>query len=261
MALFPSNPVNGQTTTVNGITYTYNTAQTAWIRTTVVLTELVDLSILGNLSVAGNANVGNIGTTQLISNATTGTAPFVVSSTTKVANLNADTVDGYDTAMAKVANSIAVRNTDGNLAANFFIGNGSQLTGIITSVSNVTNGTSNLNIATSGGNVTTSVGGNANILVVTGTGANVNGTLTATGNVTLSGANISLGGISNVKITGGANGQVVTTDGSGNLSFQSPATGGNLTVYTRAGGPVLVPIVFRFLNVIGRSGNVAVPIT
>jgi hypothetical protein len=54
----------------------------------------------GVLSVTGNANVGNIGTArvlasanitapQLISNVSTGTAPLVVSSTTQVANLNA----------------------------------------------------------------------------------------------------------------------------------------------------------------------------
>jgi hypothetical protein len=33
MALFPSSPTNGQTTIVNGITYTYDSTQTAWVRT------------------------------------------------------------------------------------------------------------------------------------------------------------------------------------------------------------------------------------
>ena len=33
MSLWPVSPTNGQTTTVNGIVYTYNTTQTAWVRT------------------------------------------------------------------------------------------------------------------------------------------------------------------------------------------------------------------------------------
>ena len=41
---------------------------------------------------------GNIRGTQFISTASTGTAPFQVSSTTKVVNLNADLLDGYDSA-------------------------------------------------------------------------------------------------------------------------------------------------------------------
>lgn len=47
----------------------------------------------GGLSLTGNAQV-----VQLTSTATTGTAPLVVSSTTKVENLNADLLDGYDSA-------------------------------------------------------------------------------------------------------------------------------------------------------------------
>jgi hypothetical protein len=57
------------------------------------------LNSTGNASISGNANIGNIGTgrilasgnittTQLISNIATGTAPFVVTSNTQVANLN-----------------------------------------------------------------------------------------------------------------------------------------------------------------------------
>jgi hypothetical protein len=46
--------------------------------------------------------------------------------------------------------------------------------------SNIANGTSNVSIATSNGNITASVGGNANIVVVTGTGVNVAGTIAGT---------------------------------------------------------------------------------
>lgn len=61
--------------------------------------------------------------------------------------------------------------------------------------------------------------------------ANISGNLRVIGNVNASGsANIFLGTVSNVKITGGLNGYVLTTDGSGNLSWQAGGgSGGNGT--------------------------------
>lgn len=47
---------------------------------------------------------------------TTGTPPLVVASATKVANLNADMVDGYDSSLTDTANTIAVRNSSKNIA-------------------------------------------------------------------------------------------------------------------------------------------------
>ncbi len=64
---------------------------------------------------------GNIRGTQFISTASTGTAPFQVSSTTKVTNLNADLLDGYDTSTSSAANTVAVRDSSGNISANKFI--------------------------------------------------------------------------------------------------------------------------------------------
>jgi hypothetical protein len=56
--------------------------------------------------------------------------------------------------------------------------------------------------------------------------ANVTGNLRVTGNVNFTGsANITLGTISNVKISGGVNGYVLTTDGLGNLSWQAGGGG------------------------------------
>jgi hypothetical protein len=149
-----------------------------------------NLNTGGALSVTGNANVGNLGTArilatanitapQLISNTSTGTSPILVSSTTLVANLNADLLDGYNSATANTANTVAIRNADGNLSANYFIGNGAFLTGIDTSL--IANGNSNVSVAANG-NVTISVAGNAGIATFTGTGANIAGTLNVTGN-------------------------------------------------------------------------------
>jgi hypothetical protein len=50
-------------------------------------------------------------------------------------------------------------------------------------------------------------------------------------NVTYSGGNLSLGNIANVKLTGGSNGQFLTTDGNGNLSWTSSSGSGNISVF------------------------------
>ena len=67
---------------------------------------------------------------------------------------------------------------------------------------------------------------NLNTFSIIGTGnINIQGNLTI-GNNGL----VNLGSVNNVKINGGANGQVLSTDGAGNLSwvFQSGGGGGNL---------------------------------
>jgi hypothetical protein len=58
MSLFPASPTNGQTTTVNGTLYTYNSAQTAWIRTNAAFTNA--LVVNGNISVSGSLTSGNL---------------------------------------------------------------------------------------------------------------------------------------------------------------------------------------------------------
>lgn len=58
--------------------------------------------------------------------------------------------------------------------------------------------------------------------------ANIAGNLRVSGNVNFTGAaNITLGTIANLKISGGTNGDVLTTDGLGNLSWQTGGGGGN----------------------------------
>ena len=51
----------------------------------------------------------------------------------------------------------------GNVAGNYFIGNGSQLTGI--DATSIQNGTSNVRVLTSGGNVSVGIGGTSNVAV------------------------------------------------------------------------------------------------
>jgi hypothetical protein len=65
-----------------------------------------------------------------------------------------------------------------------------NLTWTTADTSRILNGTSNVSIPTPNGNVNTSVNGVANVFVVTATGANVTGTLDATGNLTAANANL-----------------------------------------------------------------------
>jgi|688.fasta_scaffold01024_7 hypothetical protein len=86
-----------------------------------------------------------------------------------------------------------------NVSANFFTGNGIYLTGITTA--GLSNGNSNVNIPSANGNINFSAVGNANVVVITGTGANISGTANVTGN--LSAGNITAGAGSGGSITGG----------------------------------------------------------
>jgi hypothetical protein len=55
----------------------------------------------------------------------------------------------------------------GNVAGNYFLGNGSQLTGIAaTSAQSIANGTSNITISTASGNIEFAIGGVANTMVL-----------------------------------------------------------------------------------------------
>jgi hypothetical protein len=147
-------------------------------------------NVTGTLEVTGRViATGNISGTQLISNVTTSTAPLVVSSTTVVANLNADLLDGFNTATANTASTVAVRDANGNIAANFFIGSGNNLSNI--QGANVIGTVANANFAMStlaaqtAGTVTTgpqpniTTVGTLTFLTVTGN-ANVGGLISPT---------------------------------------------------------------------------------
>ena len=80
-----------------------------------------------------------------------------------------------------VAGSLVV---SGNITADYFVGNGSALTGIVaTTGSRVENGNSNINIPAAGSNIFVTVNGTGNIVVFANTGAYVAGEVSATGNI------------------------------------------------------------------------------
>jgi hypothetical protein len=152
------------------------------------------VNIAGTLNATGNANLQNLGTArvlatanvtspQLISNIATGTAPLVVTSTTRVANLNVN--------YANVADFISVAAGTGNnflIFANAATGNISELTstGLTANLSNnsITATTfvgalsGAATSATTAGTVTTAAQGNITSVGTLST-LGVNGTVTA----------------------------------------------------------------------------------
>jgi len=198
--------------------------------------------VVGNLSVSGNSSVtGNFTANNI-------TANNALSSNT--ANITSNLVAGNVTSNALTAGRITVADTNGRLtdSANLLFdsfwnrlttGEGNFTANLIAAnltSNNLSNG--RIVFSNTGGqlvdastftfDVATNIlaVGNANI----GAFANVTGNLTA-GNITTTGtANIgtlsmvgtsNLGPIGNVTITGGSNGQVITTNGTGGLSFVS----------------------------------------
>jgi hypothetical protein len=183
------------------------------------------------LRVGGNIlSTNTIQANVLVSNVATGTAPLIVTSTTKVENLSVET-----------ANNATFANTATNANIAITVSNAAQPN--ITSVGNLTSLNVAGNIVVTGrGNIT----GNLNVGNLDTNGTLISTTINATGNTTVGGvlqvgvagslkvlgnlntsasSNVFLGDVSNIHITGGLNGYVLSTDGAGNLSWT--AGGGN----------------------------------
>jgi cytoskeletal protein CcmA (bactofilin family) len=132
----------------------------------------------GNVALAWKEDQGLFAVYSTTSNSNTnGNTVVTAYSTFKAGNILADSslsVNGT----ANISGNI---NTSANVNAGYFIGNGSQLTGLSTSI--VYNGSSNVSIASSGGNITLSVAGNSNVLSISGAGANITGYANVSGNI------------------------------------------------------------------------------
>jgi hypothetical protein len=112
-----------------------------------------NLRTAGQVSATANVIGGNIISGALVQGA----------NVSAIANVQAGNVN--TTGLVSATGNIT---SVGNVAGNFFIGNGSQLTGLSlgVSVTKIVNGTSNVEINATGGNVAFTVGGVANVIVV-----------------------------------------------------------------------------------------------
>ena len=102
--------ITGATVITGAITANVGTASTSTSTGAVIVT--------GGIGASGAVNAGaNVTTTgSFVSTVTTGTPPIYISSTTLVTNLNADLVDGYNTATSNTVNTLVVRDSAGNVA-------------------------------------------------------------------------------------------------------------------------------------------------
>ena len=185
-----------------------------------------------------------------------GSSGLTFDSTTTTLTAN-NVVVSSDANLGSVSNVTITGGTSGQYLQTDGAGNLSWSTVVTGSTSNISNGNSNVDIPSANGNVTVSSAGNANVVVVTGTGVNVAGTLNATGNA-------------NVGNIGATNG--VFTNVSGNGSALSSITGANVTgqvanalvagtVYTNAQPNITSVGTLTDLNVSGNAifgGNLTV---
>jgi len=223
-------------------------------------------NIPGTANVTGNANVGNLGTAQVlasanittpqfISNIATGTAPLVVTSTTRVANLNVDqsnianyanvltqgTGTFYPTmaSASSTANYQLVSNANlsfsaatGTLSATLFAGNGSSLSAI--AGPNVTGIVANANVSTYEVVTNQSTG----IYYPTFVNANTTGNYQLASNTTIS-ANLANGALIATTFVGNILGNIggILANGTSNVSI--PTVNGNINL-TAAGNTTMI---------------------
>jgi hypothetical protein len=144
-----------------------------------------NVHITSNVTVAGDAYATYFrGNGALLTGITVGTASNIGYGNSSVAigslggNVNV-TVANTNVA-SFTPNGLAVA---GNVSANYFLGNGALLTGVITSVANINSGSSNVTVTSSGGPITVGVGGQSNIAVFSTANVSLSRDLSITGNI------------------------------------------------------------------------------
>jgi hypothetical protein len=243
----------------------------------------------GALSVTGNANTGNLGTATAI--ITTGNITTINSGLIQNGNSNVTiTANANITFTAKSNATMIVSDTGANItgtaniSGNANVGNLGTAQVLATAnitapqlISNVATGTAPLVVtstttvanlsaatATTAGTVTTAAQPN---ITSTGTLTNltVSGNANIAGNINFTGTKANLGSNANLTITGGSSGQLLSTDGSGNLSWASQgsiiggAAGSNTQIQYNALGLLAASANFTFnyaTNALTVTGNI-----
>lgn len=227
------------------------------------------LTVVGNAVISNINSTGTITGSRLVATVATGTSPLLVSSTTVVANLNADRIDGFDASVASSANTVVVRDANGNIAGNTITGNTVVatvgLTGTLTTAAqpNITS-VGTLTGLTSSGNITA-----ANIVastgVFTGNGSgltNLNATNISTG-VLPAGR---LSGTYSISITGAAaTAATVTTAAQPNITsvgtLTSLAVTGNITAANITASTHIIRSITTGISAAGSTQGTATLLT
>ena len=237
----------------------------------------VNANLSANLG-AGNAFVtGTIRVPTLFANVADGTAPLTINSTTRVANLNVDYANVSDYTVVKNTTTgtyypvLSSDVTDGNYqfsgnsTLSYNVGTGTlsagKLTGTLTT-------SAQPNITSLGRITSLTAGGSSANTVIDSSGVNANGIVTSTdlkvenpsfaagsGNVNfIKTANVQLGAVANLHISGGTPGDFIQTDGAGVLTFAKPKANITTTVTNFVSGSGF-EIVTDFTNALYPSGK------
>lgn len=171
----------------------------------------------------GNGLVVNnvVSALRFTSTVSTGTAPFIVTSTTPVANLSVETAgtvrNGAQPNITSVGTLTSLVVSGNANVGNLGVGGSFSLSG------NFSAG----NISTPGQTNTTGLTVTGNATFTNNAIVSPSGTLRINGNVNAgNAANVYLGTVSNIHIDGGINGYVLSTDGAGGLSWTAQSGGG-----------------------------------
>lgn len=145
-----------------------------------------NLLTVGQISATGNITGGNVlGGANVNATTHTGTTVSVSGNVTGGNILTAGIISAGGNVTGGNILTAGLISATGNVSGNFFLGNGSQLTGLsaAVSVTKIVNGTSSANIDSSGGDLTVRVNGTANVMVVGQTSTTV-ANLSVTNNIT-----------------------------------------------------------------------------
>jgi len=181
----------------------------------------------GNVTIAGQANITSVGTLTSLNVSGNVTAARFIGSGTSLSNINGSNVVGQvfeslytGTVLTNAQPNIRSLGTLVNLtvSGNVILGNVSNV--------HVYGGNSGQVLTTNGSGNLTWENAPASVTATYVT-ANYQPNITSTGTLTVLTVNgiSTLGNVGNVKITGGSNGYVLSTDGSGNLSWASGSSG------------------------------------
>lgn len=212
----------------------------------------------GNLSIpVGVANIGNITAANISAGNITSA---IISATGNISGPNIIASIISITATMSATGNITGGNilttglisATGNVTGNYFIGNGSQLTGI--TVAKIANGTSEVNLPIASGNANITIDGASNVAVFSTTGEYITGLLSASGNVTggnLIGQNLTAG---RVAIVGSGKQVSDDADFTYNSTTNVLSVAGNINAAYFNGNIVSTANISTTANVIG--GNI-----
>jgi hypothetical protein len=202
---------------------------------TVAQNNITSVGTLSSVTVTANVAGGNLTTGGQVSatgNIRTANYLFVSQDINASGDITATSYTGTGASLSGNVTGGNIRtggsvSATGNITGSYLIGNGSQLTNLITNT--IQNGNSNVLVGSSAGNVSINVRGIAPLAIFTPLGQTTTGIISATGTVTA--GNINTGGT--VSAAGGVTGANIQTNGTvsavGTITAGNVATGGTVS--------------------------------